>query len=130
MFQSLRLAAAAAPGVDVMTTIFCDFRQISVKKLAFFLKTNVMIKFLHYLASFRVKNAIFLWRKYFQNPNVGPSTVCTVSDHCFFFSRGSFECAELGETFTSKLREPKKKKKSASAVRAATAHSSTFNGSE
>jgi hypothetical protein len=25
-------------GVDVMTTIFCDFGQFSVKKLAFFLK--------------------------------------------------------------------------------------------
>jgi hypothetical protein len=31
------------PGVDVMITIFCDF---SAKKLAFFLKTNVMINFL------------------------------------------------------------------------------------
>jgi hypothetical protein len=31
------------PGVDVMITIFCDFRQFSVKKLAFFPKTNVMI---------------------------------------------------------------------------------------
>jgi hypothetical protein len=31
-------------GVDVMITIFCDFRQFSAKKLAFFSKTNVMIK--------------------------------------------------------------------------------------
>jgi hypothetical protein len=31
------------PGVDVMITIFCDFCQFSAKKLAFFLKTNVMI---------------------------------------------------------------------------------------
>jgi hypothetical protein len=103
MFQSLRLAAAAAPGVDVMTTIFCDFRQISVKKLAFFLKTNVMIKFLHYLASFRVKNAIFLWRKYFQNPNVGPSTVCTVSDHCFFFLAGIFRVCGTRGNFHLKI---------------------------
>jgi hypothetical protein len=32
------------PGVDVMITIFCDFRQFSAKKLAFFSKTNVVIK--------------------------------------------------------------------------------------
>jgi hypothetical protein len=31
------------PGVDVMITIFCDFRQFWAKKLAFFSKTNVMI---------------------------------------------------------------------------------------
>jgi hypothetical protein len=28
------------PGVDVMITIFCDFRQFSAKKLAFFLKNQ------------------------------------------------------------------------------------------
>jgi hypothetical protein len=39
-------------GVDVMITIFCDFRQFSAKKLAFFSKTNVMIKILHILALF------------------------------------------------------------------------------
>jgi hypothetical protein len=32
-------------GVNVMITIFCDFCQFSAKKLAFFSKTNVMIKF-------------------------------------------------------------------------------------
>jgi hypothetical protein len=46
------LSAAQYPGVDVMITIFCDFRQFSAKKLAFFSKTNVMIKILHYLALF------------------------------------------------------------------------------
>jgi hypothetical protein len=40
------------PGTDVMITIFCDFRQFSAKKLAFFSKTNVMIKCLHNLALF------------------------------------------------------------------------------
>jgi hypothetical protein len=40
----------SAPGIDVMITIFCDFRQFSAKKLAFFSKTNVMIKILHILA--------------------------------------------------------------------------------
>jgi hypothetical protein len=48
------------PGVvDVMITIFSDFCQISAKKLAFFSKTNVMIKFLPNLAMFGVKNTNF-----------------------------------------------------------------------
>jgi hypothetical protein len=33
-------------GVDVMITIFRDFRTFSAKKLAVFSKTNVMIQFL------------------------------------------------------------------------------------
>jgi hypothetical protein len=41
-------------GVDVMITMFCDFWQFSAKKLAFFSKTNVMIKILHNLALFWV----------------------------------------------------------------------------
>jgi hypothetical protein len=45
--------------VDVMITIFCDFRSFSAKKLSFFSKTNVMIKILRNLALFWVKNAIF-----------------------------------------------------------------------
>jgi hypothetical protein len=40
------------PEVDVMLTIFCDFCQFSAKKLAFFSKTNVMIKLMHNLALF------------------------------------------------------------------------------
>jgi hypothetical protein len=39
-------------GVDVMITNFCNFYQFSAKKLAFFSKTNVMIKILHNLALF------------------------------------------------------------------------------
>jgi hypothetical protein len=39
-------------GVDVMITIFCDFRQFSAKKLALFSKTNVTINILHNLALF------------------------------------------------------------------------------
>jgi hypothetical protein len=31
---------SSVPGVDVMITIFCDFWQISAKKLAFFAKTQ------------------------------------------------------------------------------------------
>jgi hypothetical protein len=42
-----------------MITIFCDFRQFSAKKLAFFSKANAMIKILHNLAKFLVKNAYF-----------------------------------------------------------------------
>jgi hypothetical protein len=48
------------------------FRQ---KKLAFFSKTNVMFQFLHNLALFWVKNAIFrqiFRRKYFWIHNIGP----------------------------------------------------------
>jgi hypothetical protein len=43
---------ASTSGVDVMITIFGDFRQFSAKKLAFFSKTNVMNKLLHNLALF------------------------------------------------------------------------------
>jgi hypothetical protein len=39
-------------GVDVMITIFGDFRHFLAKKLAFFSKTNVMIKILRDLALF------------------------------------------------------------------------------
>jgi hypothetical protein len=42
----------ALSGADVMITIFCDFRQFSAKKLAFFSKTNVMIKIFYNLALF------------------------------------------------------------------------------
>jgi hypothetical protein len=45
-------------GVDVMITIFCDFRQFS-EKIAFFSKTNVMLQFSHKLC-FESKNAIFV----------------------------------------------------------------------
>jgi hypothetical protein len=60
--------ASGHPGVHVMITIFCDFLQFSAKKLAFFSKTNVMIKIFHNSALFWVKTAFFRWifrRKYF-----------------------------------------------------------------
>jgi hypothetical protein len=44
-YQSPNGRKFAKSGVDVMITIFCDFRQFSAKKLAFFSKTNVMISF-------------------------------------------------------------------------------------
>jgi hypothetical protein len=44
-------------GVNVMITIFCDFRQFSAKKLAFFSKTNVMIKIFAKTSSRLRKNA-------------------------------------------------------------------------
>jgi hypothetical protein len=34
-------------GVDVMITIFCDYRQFSAEKMSFFSKTDVMIKILN-----------------------------------------------------------------------------------
>jgi hypothetical protein len=46
-------------GVDVMITIFCDFSQFSAEKMAFFSKTNVMMKFLQKIAVVSAKNAIF-----------------------------------------------------------------------
>jgi hypothetical protein len=48
------------PGVDVMITIFCGFCQFSAKVLAFFSKTNVMIKFLQKVALVLAKRPIFL----------------------------------------------------------------------
>jgi hypothetical protein len=50
-----------------MITIFCDFWQISAKKLAFFSKNNVMIKFLYNLALFWVKNANFFAKFFVEN---------------------------------------------------------------
>jgi hypothetical protein len=40
------------PGVGVIITIFCDFCRFFCEKIDVFLKTNVMIKFLHYFFSF------------------------------------------------------------------------------
>jgi hypothetical protein len=55
------------PGVDVMITIFYDFSQFSAKKLAFFLNTNVMIKFFQNLALFLVKNDNFFAKFFDEN---------------------------------------------------------------
>jgi hypothetical protein len=55
------------PGVDVMITIFCDFWQFSAKKMAFFSKTKLMIKILHILALFWVKNANFFAELFGEN---------------------------------------------------------------
>jgi hypothetical protein len=44
------------PGVDFMIIIFCDFRQFSKEKLAFFSQNNVKIIFLPKLAIIWVKN--------------------------------------------------------------------------
>jgi hypothetical protein len=67
-------------GVDVIITIFCDFCQLSAKKLEFFSKSNVKIKNLHNLALFRVKNANFsqnfLPEIFLKNHNIGPWSPC------------------------------------------------------
>jgi hypothetical protein len=47
-----KVVEMSQPGVDVMITIFCDFRQFLAKILAFFSKTYVAINFLHNLALF------------------------------------------------------------------------------
>jgi hypothetical protein len=54
-------------GIDVMITIFCDFRQFSAKKLAFFSKTNVMIKISHILDLFWVKNSNYFAKFFGEN---------------------------------------------------------------
>jgi hypothetical protein len=58
---------AGWPGVDVTIIIFCDFWQFSAKKMAFFSKNNVMIKILHNLALFWVKNANFFAKFFVEN---------------------------------------------------------------
>jgi hypothetical protein len=50
--RSKKVRGRKLPGVDVIITIFCDFCQFSAKKMAFFSKTNVVIKILHNLALF------------------------------------------------------------------------------
>jgi hypothetical protein len=57
-------------------SFFCSggrcYDQNFLRFSAFFSKTNDIIKILHNLALFRVKNANFFWRKYFKNHNIGP----------------------------------------------------------
>jgi hypothetical protein len=53
---------------------FLRFLPIFDEKMAFFSKSNVMIKNWHNIALFVVKNAnfvAFFWRKYFKNHNIG-----------------------------------------------------------
>jgi hypothetical protein len=76
------------PEVDVMITIFGDFRQFSAifdnfrrKNWLFFSKINVMIKILHNLCSFVLSQKRqffrrFFRRKYFKNHNIGSRWVC------------------------------------------------------
>jgi hypothetical protein len=62
-----RMPGSLWPGVDVMITIFCDFWQFSAKKLAFFSKTDVVIKIFHNLALFWFKNANFFAEFFAEN---------------------------------------------------------------
>jgi hypothetical protein len=62
-----------------MITIFCDFRHFSAKKFAFFSKTNVAIKVLHYLACFELKTPFFGQIK--KNHNTGPWKTFYEGDH-------------------------------------------------
>jgi hypothetical protein len=77
-----------------MITIFCDFRQFSAKKLVFFSKTNVMIKILHNLPLFWVKNGnFFRWifrRKYFKIHNIGPRKNLSQKEEMKCFRNRSF----------------------------------------
>jgi predicted transcriptional regulator len=51
-FMSAAYIRVTRAGVDVMITIFSDFRQFLAKKLAFLFKKNVVNKCLHNLALF------------------------------------------------------------------------------
>jgi hypothetical protein len=77
-FIVLFICNAHLAGVDVMITIFCDFRQFSTKKLAFFSKTNVMINLFKIYLFFSQKRQFFRKNfrpKYFLNHNIGPWTI-------------------------------------------------------
>jgi hypothetical protein len=66
------------PGVDVMITIFCDFSQFSAKKIGVFLKyqycDHIFSKFAFVSSQKRQFFREIIWRKYFQNHNIGPSS--------------------------------------------------------
>jgi hypothetical protein len=53
-----------------MITIFCDFRQFSANKLAFFQKS--MFKFSFVLSKKRQFFCKHFWRNYFKNHSIGP----------------------------------------------------------
>jgi hypothetical protein len=95
-----RIGSRLKPGVDVMIPIFCDFRQFSAKKLAFFSKTIVMTKILENPAVVWAKMpffANFVWRKYYQNHNIGPSYSLFTSYVllCYITSKNVFFIAKV-----------------------------------
>jgi hypothetical protein len=75
-FLGFKIFHLANPWVDIMITIFGNFRQFSAKKLAFFSQTNVMIKILHNLGFVLSQKRQFFRRifrqKYLKNHNIGP----------------------------------------------------------
>jgi hypothetical protein len=109
IFKSgLKLNAFDDQGSMLWSQFSANFRQFSAKKLAFFLKTIVMIKILHNLALLWVKNAIFCWnfrRKYFKNHNIGPR-VTRLGDFSpvgRLFTLGRFlKILEVNSTFSTK----------------------------
>jgi hypothetical protein len=54
-----KINLSCQPGVDIMITIFCDLSQLFLRKMAFFLQTNVRIQILQKLAVFEKKTPIF-----------------------------------------------------------------------
>jgi hypothetical protein len=82
----VRSGVICKTGVDVMITIFCDIRQFSAKKLAFFSKTIVMIKILHNLALFlSQKRQCFVLNflaKILKIHNIGPWLLFIISFVC------------------------------------------------
>jgi hypothetical protein len=63
----LRFSTIFGEKIGVFLTIFCDFRQFSAKKLAFFSKTDVMITIFAKTSSSLSKNANFFAKFFGEN---------------------------------------------------------------
>jgi hypothetical protein len=77
-FWLMKVFALRTPGVDVMITIFCDFRHFFGEKMAFFSKPNTQCydqKFAYFSFVLSQKRQFFrciFRRKYLKNHNIGP----------------------------------------------------------
>jgi hypothetical protein len=123
-------ADRAAPGVDVMITIFCDFLTIFGKKLAFFSKNQCYDQnFAYFSFVLSQKHQFFcriFRRKYFKNHNIGPwnsafgahyciiilphflMMLCSVPSRCCtYVPRGRFLKLVQVDTFSSSILENK-----------------------
>jgi ABC-type uncharacterized transport system fused permease/ATPase subunit len=73
-----------SPGVDVMITIFCDFRQFSAKKIGVLPKyqcyDQLFSKFSFVLSQKRQFFRKKFRRKYFKNHNIGPRSQSDIAE--------------------------------------------------
>jgi hypothetical protein len=76
----IKKSATFYPGVNVMITIFCDFRQFSAKKWSFSQKPLLWSKFCIIQLCFESQTLIFakFLAKIFKNPNIGTRSQKTV----------------------------------------------------